>query len=78
MWDDKKHEKTRCACGVLIAACQRTRHDASRWHVAWERAAELRARGVTPAEIARQLRLTRAYVGQRLKGLAAEPVGAKP
>lgn len=66
MWDDKKHARVRCRCGVLVSACQQKRHELSRWHREHATAVELRARGVSPAEIGRQLRLTRAYVGQRL------------
>ena len=58
---------TRCQCGMWLSPAQLKRHKRGVWHAKFVRAQELRERGLTFAEIARQLGVTRAYVSQRFK-----------
>jgi hypothetical protein len=57
-----------CACGLPLPARAgwRDTHLKSKWHAAGAEAIALRSRGVSYAEIGRQLNLTRAYVRNRL------------
>jgi len=57
--------KTICECGMSISHGQKTRHRQGEWHRKRMKAIELRARGFSFAEIARQLGFTRAYVAQK-------------
>lgn len=54
-----------CECGLTITAGQRTRHRQGAWHQKRAQAQELRSRGFSFAEIARQLGFTRAYISQK-------------
>lgn len=67
MWHENKHEKITCECGTIVAACQLDRHRRSRWHAKAAKAFELEKRGLSCAEIGRQLGESKAYVRVRLR-----------
>lgn len=64
MWHDWKHQKIRCVCGARIAQSQLKRHRQAKRHQLAARINQLLDCGLDYAEIGRQLRLTRAWVGK--------------
>ena len=61
-WLDSKHATRRCFCGVDITNTHLARHNAGIWHKMHKELIALRKRGLTYAEIARQIRSSRMYV----------------
>jgi hypothetical protein len=62
---DKDFKK--CRCGMWLSPAQLSRHKEGIWHGKASHAKELRGRGLSFAEIARQLGVTRAYISQRFR-----------
>ena len=61
-----KYRLIRCEeCGLPYTYPQRTRHLNGMWHKHRLKAIALRERGLSIAEIARQLGFTRAYISQK-------------
>jgi DNA-binding CsgD family transcriptional regulator len=60
-----KKKKIRCVCGLPISPGQQARHELGRWHRAASEAHHLRSHGLSFADIARNLGLSRAYVSQK-------------
>jgi hypothetical protein len=61
-WNEFKHKKQRCHCGLEVVPTHMTRHATGLWHERYKDIIALRKRGLTYAEIARQIRSSRAYV----------------
>lgn len=55
-----------CSCGELIFTRRKADHEKSKWHAVASTSRLLRAKGMSYAEIARQVGLTRNYVKMRL------------
>jgi AraC-like DNA-binding protein len=64
-----KKKVVQCSCGLVIMAPYLKNHEKTMWHQMAPQALELKDRGLTFAEIARQLGVTRAYIQQRFKKL---------
>lgn len=67
MLDREKHRKVRCVCGQLVSRSAQGKHEGGAWHRRFREARELLAAGLSKAEIARQLGLSRAWASQRLR-----------
>jgi len=57
-----KADKVKCRCGDMITPGNQDRHEKGWWHRNFEKCWELHDRGLTFAEIGRQLGATRVYV----------------
>lgn len=56
----------KCSCGEMIFTRRKADHEKSRWHAVANECRLLRAKGMTYAEIARQVGLKRNYVTVKL------------
>lgn len=56
------NELVQCRCGITLMRGQLARHRQGAWHGQSEKLKELRARGLSYAEIARQIGFTRSYI----------------
>ena len=62
MWNVEKHKPYKCSCGRWVITAGKIKHETGRWHKEHERFKELRAKGLTFAEIGRQLGVSRVFV----------------
>lgn len=65
-WHPERHFGKRCECGLVISPGNRWRHERSVWHQRFREVDEMLARGLSQAEVGRQLGVTRMYVGRYL------------
>lgn len=65
-WNNAKHEPQRCACGDWITRPHRPRHKVGWWHRHHLEVRRLLGRGLSCAEIGRQLGVGRAYVHRKI------------
>jgi CRP-like cAMP-binding protein len=68
----KKNLIIQCECGKQVKRGYLRYHEESIWHQQYLTAISLRQRGLTFAEIGRQLGMTRAYVSQMFARLETE------
>ena len=63
MWDKAKHIFYLCSCGRRVKPAGRSKHEAGVWHRQYRDILSMQERGLSYAEIGRQVGVSRVYIG---------------